>query len=122
MKPLLFLLLTCGAQAQQWRLLSSSKAVSLGHGAEYVTKQIAGPAKAEIRLVVFDEKQCELHVVANDNPKTAWKLDESVTPGKRWPSATAATSTSVETLARQGWKSRKELAATSLSQENGWAG
>lgn len=76
MKPLLFLLLTCGAQAQQWRLLSSSKAVSLGHGAEYVTKQIAGPAKAEIRLVVFDEKQCELHVVANDNPKTAWKLDE----------------------------------------------
>ena len=77
MKLLLCLfLLTCSARAQQWRLVSSSKAASLGHGALYVVKQIAGPAKAEIRLVLFDEKQCELHVVANDNPKTAWPLDE----------------------------------------------
>lgn len=76
MKPLLCLLvLTCSAQAQQWRLVSSSKAEPLGHGAVFVVKQIAGPAKAEIRLVFFDEKLCELHVVANSDPKTAGSLD-----------------------------------------------
>ncbi len=77
MKLLLCLfLLTCSARAQQWQLISSSKAEPLGHGALYVVKQIAGLAKAEIRLVLFEEKQCELHVVANGNPKTAWSLDE----------------------------------------------
>jgi hypothetical protein len=77
MKLLLCLfLLTCSAQAQQWRLVSTSKAEPVGHGAHYVVKQIAGPAKAEIRLVLFDEKQCEVHVMANGNPKTAWSLEE----------------------------------------------
>lgn len=77
MKPLLCLLaLTCSAQAQQWRLVSSSKAAPLGYGAMYVVKQIAGPAKAEIRLVLFDERQCAMHVVANSDPKTAWPLDD----------------------------------------------
>lgn len=42
----------------------------------YIVKQIAGPAKAEIRLVLFDEKQCAMQVVANSHPKTAWPLDE----------------------------------------------
>lgn len=60
----------------QWRLVSSSKAEPLGPGAFHVVKQIAGPTKAEIRLVLFDEKQCELHAVANSDPRTAWKLDE----------------------------------------------
>lgn len=77
MKLLLCLiLLTCSAQAQQWRLVSTLKAEPLGPGAFHVVKQIAGPAKVEIRLVVFDEKQCELKVVANDDPRAAWKLDE----------------------------------------------
>ncbi|OYW74983.1 MAG: hypothetical protein B7Z37_15390 [Verrucomicrobia bacterium 12-59-8] len=48
----------------------------MGHKVEYVVKQIAGPTKAEMRLIFFDEKQCELHVVANSDPRTAWKLEE----------------------------------------------
>jgi hypothetical protein len=77
MKLLLcLLLLTCSARAQQWRLVSSSKAEPLGHGVQSVIKQIAGPTKAEIRIVMFDEKQCDLHVVANSDPRTAWPLDE----------------------------------------------
>lgn len=75
MKLLLCLcLLTCSARAQQWRLGSSSKAIPLGHGAEHVIKQIAGPAKAELRLVFFEEKQCELRVVVNASQKTASPL------------------------------------------------
>ena len=66
MKPLLLLFaLIVSAHAQTWRLESSSKAAPIGHGAAYVVKQIAGPTKAEIRLVVFDEKQCQMRVVAN---------------------------------------------------------
>lgn len=77
MKLLLcLLLLTCSAKAQQWRLTSSSKAAPMGHGVVHVVKQVAGPAKAEMRLVFFDEKQCELRVVANGDPKTARSLDE----------------------------------------------
>ncbi|MCB1277501.1 phosphodiester glycosidase family protein [Prosthecobacter sp.] len=72
---LCLLMLTCHAQGQ-WRLESSSKAASVGHGAVYVVKQISGPAKAEIRLVVFDEKQCRLRVVVNSDRKTALSLDE----------------------------------------------
>ena len=76
MKLLLCLLvLTCSARAQQWRLVSSSKAAPMDHGVAYVVKQIAGPAKAEMRLVFFDEKQCKMHVVANGDPKTARSLE-----------------------------------------------
>lgn len=76
MKLLLCLcLLTCSARAQQWRLVASSRAVKLGHDAEHVIKQIAGPAKAELRLVFFDEKQCELRVAVNHDRKTARPLD-----------------------------------------------
>jgi hypothetical protein len=77
MKLLLCLcMLTCSARAQAWRLVSSSQAAPMGHGAVYIVKQIAGAAKAEIRFVLFDEKQCELRVVANGNSKTARPLDE----------------------------------------------
>lgn len=66
MKPLLlFFALIVSAHAQTWRLESSSKAASIGYGAVYVVKQVIGPAKAEIRLVVFDETQCQMRVVAN---------------------------------------------------------
>lgn len=63
------------ANAQAWRLESSSKAASIGHGASYVVKQVVGPVKMEIRLVVFDEKQCQMRVVANAERKTAQPLD-----------------------------------------------
>ena len=77
MKLLLCLFaLTCSARAQAWRLVSSSEAAPMGHGAFYVVKQVTGPAKVEIRIVLFDEKQCELRVVANGSSKTAQPLDE----------------------------------------------
>jgi hypothetical protein len=76
MKPLLLLLsLIVSAHAQTWRLESSSKAAPVGHGAIYVVKQVIGPAKAEIRLVVFDETQCQMRVVANAESKSARTLD-----------------------------------------------
>ncbi len=77
LKPLLLIFaLPCSVQAQTWRLESSSKLAPLGSGAVYVVKQIAGPAKAEVRLVIFDEKQCQLRVVANADRKTAGPLDK----------------------------------------------
>jgi hypothetical protein len=76
MKPLLLLLSLIGsAHAQTWRLESSSKAAPVGHGAVSVVKQVIGPAKAEIRLVVFDETQCQMRVVANAESKSARTLD-----------------------------------------------
>jgi hypothetical protein len=77
MKLLLCLfLLTCGAGAQQWRLTSSSTAAPMGHGVESFVKQITGPAKVEMKLIFFDEKQCALRVVANGGRQTARALDE----------------------------------------------
>lgn len=48
----------------------------MGHGVEYVVKQIAGPTKAEIKLIFFDEQQCALRVVANGGRQTALSLAE----------------------------------------------
>lgn len=77
MKLLLCLLvLTCSAQAQQWRLVSSSKAEPMGQEVQYVVKQIAGPAKVEMKLIFFDEMQCSLRVVANGDRQTARSLAE----------------------------------------------
>ena len=73
---LLIFALPCIGQAQMWRLESSSKPAPLGHEAGFVIKQIAGPAKAEMKLVFFDEKHCLMHVASNANNKTAQPLDE----------------------------------------------
>jgi hypothetical protein len=71
---LLWLMLPCLVQAQ-WRLESSTKAASLGHGATFVIKAVSGPAKAELKLVFFDERDCQIRVVANPDRKTAKPLD-----------------------------------------------
>jgi len=83
MRPLLWLILLIGsAHAQTWRL-ESSKDASVGHGAVYVVKQIVGPAKAEIRLVVFDETQCQMRVAANTERKSARTLGSVLKPLER---------------------------------------
>ncbi len=76
-KPLLLIFsMSCGAQAQTWRLESSSKQISLGHEASLVIKQIVGPSKTEMKLVFFDEKHCLMQVASNADSKTAKPLDE----------------------------------------------
>jgi hypothetical protein len=50
---LLLMILSLAGQAQTWRVESSSKLTPLGHEAGFVIKQIAGPAKAEMKLVVL---------------------------------------------------------------------
>lgn len=72
----IWMLLACLAQAQ-WRLESSSEAVPLGHGAVFVLKTVNGPVKAELKLVIFNEKDCTMRVVANADRKTARTLDET---------------------------------------------
>ncbi|MGV3659813.1 MAG: phosphodiester glycosidase family protein [Prosthecobacter sp.] len=71
---LVLLLLSLVGQAQPWRLESSSHAGSLGHGAGFVIKKLVGPAKAEMKLVIFDEKNCQMRVVANAERKSARSL------------------------------------------------
>lgn len=71
---LLWILSTCLVQAQ-WRLESSTDAAPLGFGASFVIKTVNGPAKAELKLVIFDEKECRIRVVANADRKTAKPLD-----------------------------------------------
>jgi hypothetical protein len=44
--------------------------------AGFVIKQITGPAKAEMKLVFFDEKHCLMRVASNADSKTAKPLDE----------------------------------------------
>ncbi len=73
--PLLWLVLSCSAQAQ-WRLESSSDRAPLGHGAVFVVKTVSGPAKAELKLVLFDEKDCQIRVVSNTDAKAARSLDD----------------------------------------------
>ena len=71
-KPLLLIFaLPCSVQAD-----TSSKLAPLGHEAAFVIKMIAGPAKAEMKIVFFDEKHCLLRVVSNADSKTAKPLDE----------------------------------------------
>lgn len=72
--PLLWLMLPSLVQAQ-WRLESSTDAAPLGHGATFVIKTVSGPAKAELKLVFFEEKNCQIRVVANPDRKTAKPLD-----------------------------------------------
>jgi hypothetical protein len=75
---LTFLLLAvpCIVQAQVWRLESSTNAAPLGHGAVFVVKTVNGPVKAELKLAIFDEKDCRIRVVANTDVKTARPLHE----------------------------------------------
>lgn len=73
--PLLWLMLPCLVQAQ-WRLESSTKAAPLGHGAMFVIKTVSGPVKAELKLVLFDEKDCQIRVVANPDRQTARPIDD----------------------------------------------
>lgn len=73
---LLLMLLSLVGQAQPWRLDSSTRSESLGHGAEFVTKKLAGPAKVEMKLVFFDEKTCQMRVAANADPKSALSLQK----------------------------------------------
>lgn len=71
---LLLLLFPLVGQAQPWRNESVSQTGTLGHGATFVTKNLAGPCKAEMKLVFFDEKNCQMRVVANADAKSARSL------------------------------------------------
>lgn len=74
---LLFLLmLSLVGRAQPLRLESSAAPSSLGHGASLVVKKFAGTPGAEMTLVIFDEKQCQLRVVANADRNMARSLAE----------------------------------------------
>lgn len=71
---LCLMLLSLVGQAQPWRLESSAPSDSLGPGAGFVTKKLVGPASAEMKLVFFDEKHCQMRVVTNAGPKSARSL------------------------------------------------
>ncbi len=71
---LLLMLLSLVGQAQPWQIESTSQPGSLGHGASFVVKKLAGPGKAEMKLVFFGEKQCQLRVVANADRESARSL------------------------------------------------
>jgi len=64
------------AHAQTWRLESSSKPGEIGHEAALVIKNISGPVRAELKLVFFDERHCQMRIVSNASSKTAKPLDE----------------------------------------------
>lgn len=72
---LAFVSLLLLGQASSWRLESSTKAAPLGHGATFVIKTVSGPARAELKLVFFDETDCQIRVVANADRTTAKPLD-----------------------------------------------
>lgn len=74
--PLLWILLFGHVNAQEWRLEASTKAAPLGHDAIFVVKTVAGPVRTDLKLVVFDDKNCRLRVVTNADRKTARPLDE----------------------------------------------
>ena len=59
-----------------WRLASNSEPVSLGHGATYVTKGVQGAVEAELHLVFFDARTCDLHVVEEPLKKGARSLEK----------------------------------------------
>jgi len=69
-------------QTSSWRIESSSKAAPLGHEAVFVIKTIRGPAKVEMKLVFFDEKQCALRVGVNADSLMAAPLNELGTEAK----------------------------------------
>lgn len=69
-------LATNHAAEQQWRL-DSSRPTTLGHGVVLVVKNLGGPTRVEMKLVVFNEQQCQLKVIANKDRKTARSLDET---------------------------------------------
>ena len=71
----LFALMLAG-QTPSWRLESTSKAAPLGQEAFFVIKTLSGPAKVEMQLVFFDEKQCALRVAANASRYKAKPLNE----------------------------------------------
>lgn len=74
--PFLLLAVPCIVQAQVWRLESSTDAAPLGHGAVFVVKTVNGPVKVELKLAIFDEKDCHIRVVTNTDVKTARPLHE----------------------------------------------
>lgn len=73
---LALLALMLPGQTSSWRLESTSKAAALGHEAVFVVKTITGPAKVQMQLVFFDEKQCDMRVAVNPTQLTAAPLDE----------------------------------------------
>jgi len=64
MKTLLALLLTLmpTVASAQWKVISQSKPVPLGHGAWQVNKSIGGVAEAEMNLIFFDANGCTWRV------------------------------------------------------------
>lgn len=59
-----------------WRLIVSSNPVSLGHGATFVTKKVKRDIEAELHLVFFNTRSCELRVIEQPLKTEAKPLEE----------------------------------------------
>lgn len=64
------------ASMMPWRLVSTSDPVSLGHGATFVTKRVKGTVDAELHLVFFDTRSCDLRVIEQPAKEGARNLEE----------------------------------------------
>src|SRR4051812_35581370 len=62
----------------QWHVASQTKTLALDHGASFVQKNIAGPADAELKLVFFDVKQCELRIAVQASREKALSLADAM--------------------------------------------
>ena len=71
-------LLLQGSLPAQWRTASQTKAESLGSGAWFVRKDLAGPTEAELKLVFFDTVRCALRVVDQPSRTQAGSLGEAM--------------------------------------------
>ena len=74
---LLWIALAPIAQAQ-WSVSSQSKIEPLASGAWFVTKNVSGPADAELKLVFFDSTRCALRIVDQPDRGKAGSLGEAM--------------------------------------------
>src|SRR3954471_13675392 len=62
----------------QWRVASQGTPQSLGHGASFIHKDVAGPVDAELKLVLFDSAYCVLRVVDQPARDKAGSLGDAM--------------------------------------------
>lgn len=118
---MLWLLLPCLVQAQ-WRLESSTDAAPLGHGATFVIKTVSGPAKAELKIVLFDEKECHIRVVANPDRKAARPLDDIARVEKALAVCNGGYFNAGGDLGPSGLEIAKGIRTSRFQGDRGWVG
>jgi uncharacterized protein YigE (DUF2233 family) len=62
----------------QWTVSSTAPPTSLGSGAAFVKKKLAGPVQADLKLVFFSASQCSLRVVSQPTLAGAGSLGEAM--------------------------------------------